>query len=286
LRSVDIAFESRRVLPGDTLSGKVIVRTDKPFDCNRVVLKFRSRERTEHGSGKHRRIDEEYLLTRVFRLSEGRTIPEGNTAIPFSFQVPRGLPPSYKGYNGDIKHTIEAVVEVDWALDPKMKREYRVLQQKPPYIPSTEDTQVLSKKESGLHVRLDSNILRMDSGILVRFKVEKKKRMRRVRIDIRRREEAKCDWHNMKRDSNMRRRYVNLGEDDWGRWKEKFIGEKWEYHLPFKSKLFRVRYYLEVTLEVGWGFDPSVQIPLIFSDIEPEQDVLEEIAMDLGFDEW
>jgi len=286
LRSVDIAFESRRVLPGDTLSGKIIIRTDKSFDCNRVVLKFRSRERTEHGSGDHRTIDEEFHLSRVFRISEGRTIPEGNTPIPFSFQVPRGLPPSYNGYNGDIKHTIEAVVEVDWALDPKMKREYRVLQPRPPYLPEVVDTKGLSKEDGVLRVELYSNILRMDSGILVRFQLGQRKRMERVRVDIRRREESKCSWHEMKHDSNVRRKFIEIGEDDWGRWKEQSIGEKWDYHFPFKSKLFHVRYYLEVTLEVGWDLDPSIKMPLIFSDGEPEQDVLDEIAMDLGFEDW
>ena len=286
MRSVDIVFENRRVLPGDTLSGKVVIRTDEPFDCNRVVLKFKSRERTQHGSGDNRRVDTKNILSRVFRISEGKNIPAGNSAIPFSFQVPKGIPPSFQGYHGDIKHTIEAVVEIDWALDPKLKLEYTVIQHRPPYIPVVGDTRVLSKEDDGLHVRLDSDVLRMDTGIFVRFEVEQKKRMRRVRIDIRKRQEAKCGWNQLSHESNVRREYVNLGEEDWGRWKECTIGENWKYHLPFSSQLFRVGYYLQVTLEVGWDIDPSLRFPLTFSDNEPEKDVLDEIAMDLGLEEW
>lgn len=291
LRSVDIAFESRRVLPGDSLSGKVIIRTDKSFECNRVVLKACSKERTEYGSGENRRVDEEYLLSRVFRISEGRTIPEGNTAIPFSFRIPGGMPPSYRGYQGDIKHTVEAVVEVDWALDPKAKREYRVLQNRPPYIPSVGDTRGLTKEDNGFHVRLDENVLRLDRGIHVRCEVaEQKERMNRIRVDIVKREDSKCHRHQMKNESNVRRRYLQLGKDDWGRWKELSIGDNWQYHLPFNSRLFRISYFLKVTLEISWELDPSVRFRLKFSDIAPEpveeQDVLGEIAMDLGFDEW
>ena len=111
MRSVDIVLDNRRVLPGEILSGNVIVRTDKEFVCNRVVLKVVSKERAVVGSGKHRRIDERKLISQVFRLSEGRTIEAGATSFSFSFDVPRGLPPTYDGYYGYIKHTVEGVVE-------------------------------------------------------------------------------------------------------------------------------------------------------------------------------
>ncbi|MGY5858704.1 MAG: sporulation protein [Candidatus Thorarchaeota archaeon] len=286
MRSVQIQFDNRRVLPGETLSGNVIVKTDSAFECNRVVLKFRSRERTEKGSGENRRVEEKTILSRVFRISEGGIIPEGTTTIPFSFQIPRGLAPSYKGYNGDILHTIEAVVEVDWAIDPKMKREYRVLQRRPPYIPAVGDTRGFSKENGGLHIRLDSNIFRLDKGILVRFKVDERKRMRRVRFDIRKREVGQCGWGEVKHESHIRRRYSNIGPDDWGRWKEVYIGEGWQSHLPFSSRLFRITYTLKVTLEIGWDLDPSISVRLRFSDYEPEEDILDKIADDLGFKDW
>lgn len=286
LRSVDIVFDNNRVLPGETLTGSVIVKTDETFDCNRIVLKVLSRERTEYGSGDDRHVDTKQLVSRVFRISEGRTIPEGTTSIPFSYTLPRGLPPSYRGHNGNIKHDVEGVVEVDWALDPKMTREYLVLQNRPPYIPEIVDASTPSESVEGLRARLDNNILRMDTGILARFNIDDKKRIRGVRFDIVKRENAKCGWRNLKNDSSVRKKFIELGPDDWGRWQEIQIGEEWRYHLPFESLLFQVSYHLKVTLEIGWELDPSIFFPLRFSDFAPEKDVLDEIALDLGLEGW
>lgn len=286
MRSVDIKFDNSRVLPGETLTGNVVVRTDKEFVCNRVVLKVVSKERTEVGSGDNRRTDEKLLISRVFRISEGRTIPEGISSFPFLFYLPRKLPPTYKGYFGYIEHTVEGVVEVDWAIDPKMKEEYQVIQQRPPHIPETIDTAVISKTNNGLHVQLNEDCVRMDTGILVRFKVDDKNRMRRLRFEIRKREDAKCSWSNVDHSIVVRRKFSTLNQDDWGRWKEIRIGENWREYIPFKSELYRISYHLKVTLEIDFGRDPDIKIPLLISDCAPEEDVLEEIALDLGIDDW
>ena len=289
MRSVDIRFDSRRVLPGETLTGDVIVKTDKEFVCNRVVLKILSKERTEVGSGDNRHTDEKYIISRVFRISEGRTIPEGTTLFPFAFNLPRNLPPTYNGNYGYIRHTVEGVVEVDWVVDPKMTEEYQVIQHRPPYIPEIVDTAAISKSNKGLHIQLDEDCVRMDKGILVRFKVDDKSRMRGVRLEIRKREDAKCGWSDVDNSVTVGRKFHELNLDDWGRWIEIRIGENWRNHLPFRSQLFRISYHLKVTLEIDLGLDPSIKIPLLISDSAPEapeENVLDEIALDLGMDDW
>lgn len=286
LRSVDIEFDSRRVLPGDTLSGRVVIKTDKAFDCNRVVLKALSRERTEYGSGNNKSIDEEIHMTRVFRISESRTIEEGTTIVPFSFKLPYKLPPTYGQWSSYIRHTVEGVVEVDWALDPKSTREFHVLQTRPPYLSEDVGVETAPKSDDGLHIQLSNNILRMDTGILVGFKVDKEKRMQRVRVDIIRRQDTKCRWHETIRRTTMREKSYELGPDDWGRWKEIQIGEEWRFHLPFKSTLIRVSYHLKVTYEIGLKLDPSIEVPLRLSDFAPDTEVLDNIALDLGLDDW
>jgi hypothetical protein len=286
LRSVDIVLDSRRVLPGETLTGNVIVRTDKEFVCNRVVLKVVSKERTTVGSGKHRHVDEKKIVSQVFKISEGRTIQTGDTSFPFSYTVPRGIPPSYDGYYGYIRHTVEGVVEVDWALDPKMKMEYRVIQNRPQSVSEILDTTAISESKDGLHVQLNEDCVRIDTGILVRFKVDKRERMQAVRLEIIKRENAKCDYSNVKNNSSIRKKYYELNPDDWGRWKEMQIGEDWQYHVPFQSQLFKISYHLKVTLEIGWGLDPEIKIPVNIVDSAPGEEVLDEIALDLGLGDW
>ena len=286
MRSVNIILDNDRVLPSETVSGVIVVQTDEEFECNRVVLKVLSKERTEHGSGDNQYIDEENIMSRVFRVSEGRVIPVGKTTFEFSFLLPRGLPPTYYGYNGHIKHTLEAVVEVNWALDPKMTVEYRVLQKKPPYISETIDAAVPSQSEGGLHVRLDSNILRMDKGILVRFEFEDRKRMRRVRCEVIKREDYKCGRSNLHSDTSLRTTHYEIGPDDWGRWMDLRVGERWRHHLPFESLLYKISFYLKVTLEVGLRLDPSVKFLLRFSDFTPEENEFDEETSDSVFADW
>jgi hypothetical protein len=254
LRSVDIEFDSKRVLPGNTLSG-------------------------------HRSIDEECHMTRVFRISESTTISEGTTIFPFSFQLPRGLPPTYRRFSNYIRHTVEGVVEVDWALDPKSTQEFHVLQTRPSYLPEDIGVETAPKSNEGLHIQ-SNGILRMDTGILVGFKVDDEKRMKRVRFEIIRREDAKCRWHETSSKRTMKEKYFELEPDDWGRWKEIQFGEEWRFHLPFKSTLIRVSYHLKVTYEIGLKLDPSIEIPLRFSDFTSDTEVLDDIALDLGLDDW
>ena len=286
LRSVSIEFDNHRVLPGDTLAGRVVIETDEAFDCNRVVLKALSRERTEYGSGDSRSNEEKIHMSRVFQISEGRTLPEGTTTIPFSFQIPEGLPPTYNQFTNFIDHSVEGVVEVDWALDPKSKQEFHVLQTRPQYLTDDIGGETIPKSDEGLHIQLSSNILRLDTGILVGFKVDDKKRMRRVRFEIRKREDIKCRWHETSRKTTMREKNYELEPDDWGRWKEIRIGEDWRFHLPFNASLIRVSYLLKVTLEIGLKLDPSIEIPLRFSDFAPDTDAPDVFALDLGMDGW
>jgi len=116
--------------------------------------------------------------------------------------------------------------------------------------------------------------------------VDDRKRMQGVRFEIRRREDIKCGWSDADNSTTIRRKYHELNPDDWGRWLEIQIGEDWQYHVPFKSLLFRVTYHLKVTLEIGWDMDPEINIPLIISDCAPETDVLDSIAAELGMDDW
>ena len=120
MRSVDIKFSQRNAEPGGTISGVVVVETDKTFECNRVVLKVKGKERTEIGSGDSKIVDEHYHVKGKIELSEATEIPFGKSEFPFKFKLDEGLPPTFSGYNGWIEYSVEAVVEMDWTIDPKI----------------------------------------------------------------------------------------------------------------------------------------------------------------------
>ena len=285
MRFVDIKFSQRSALPGECISGVVVVQTDKTFECNRVVLKIKGKEHTSMGSGDSQISDDYYHVKGKIMLSDATEIPYGKTEFPFKFKLNDGLPPTYSGYYGYIEYTVQAVVEVDWAVDPTMMRRFRVLPFHPAFIPEVDGYNPLNKETNVMHVELPSNVLRIKQGIPVRFMVEEHSRVTGVRVEIRRREKAKCRSSRGTHDTTIVSKFFRLSFHDFHRWKEEVVGKGWQ-RAPFKSKLHNTVYFLKVVLEMKWELDPFVQYGLKVSGEKPEEevkDILDAIAFDLGF---
>lgn len=286
MRCVDIKFSQRNAVPGDNISGMVVLETDKNFECNRIILKLRGKERTQMGSGDTRIIDEVIHLQGKIDLCETTEIPVGKSEFPFNFKLDKGLPPTYSGYGSSIEYSAEAVVEMDWAIDPKMKRRFRVLPIQPPYIPETDGYNPKNKDLDVLHIELLSDILRMKQGILIRFMVEEHSRVNGVRLEIRRREHIKCRSREATHDVTITKKFIPLTYGDFHRWREETVGKGWR-RVPFKSKLVGTSYILKVVLEMKWELDPHVSFEIKISGEKPEEtfdDILDSIALDLEFD--
>lgn len=285
MRFVDIKFSQRNAQPGGRISGVVVVETDETFECNRVILKVKGKERTEMGSGDSKITDEHVRIRGKIILSEATEIPYGKTEFPFEFKLKEELPPTYSGYYGWIEYSVEAVVEMDWTIDPKMTRRFRVLPFQPEYIPEIDGYNPMNKDTNVMHVELQSDVLRMRQGIPVRFMVDDHSRVNGVRLEVRKREYAKCRSSKRTHDVTVKKKFIPLSTRDFHRWKEEIVGEGWR-RVPFKSKLMRTGYILRVVLEMNWELDPFVTYKIKISGEKPEDevgDILDAIAMDLGF---
>ncbi|KXH73524.1 MAG: hypothetical protein AM326_10615 [Candidatus Thorarchaeota archaeon SMTZ-45] len=285
MRFIDIKFSQRNAKPGDCISGVVVVETDKAFECNRVILKLKGKERTEMGSGDSRITDDVIHLQGKIELCEATEIPIGKSEFPFKFKLDNELPPTYSGYGGFIEYSAEAVVEMDWAIDPKMTRRFRVLPIQPAYIPEADGYNPMNKDLDVLHVELLSDILRMKQGLPVRFMVDEHSRVNGVRLEIRRKEHIKCRSRNGTHDVVITKKFIPLTTGDFHRWREEIMGKGWQ-RVPFESKLVRTSYFLKVVLEMKWELDPNVSFKIRISGEKPEEtvnDILESIELDLGF---
>lgn len=285
MRFIDIKFSQRNAVPGGIIKGVVVVQADYSFDCNCVILKIKGREKTEMGSGENGVMEDYIHATGALVLSEATTIPRGTTEFPFGFVLDENLPPTYSGYYGWIEYEVEAVVEMDWRVDPKMTRRFRVLPFHPTYIPELEGYNPKKKKTDVLHVELPSDILRMRAGIPIQFLVEEKPRVTGVRIEIIRRESAMCRRRKSNHDTTISRKFIPLSSQDYNRWNEVIVGADWR-RVPFKSKLMATSYYLKIVLELKWASDPFVTFKIKISGEKPEEkaeDIFDDLAIDLGF---
>lgn len=286
MRFVDIKFSQRNAQPGDSISGVVVVETDKTFECNRVILKVKGKERIKMGSGDSEITDEYSHLQGKIILCEATEIPFGKSEFPFKFKLNAELPPTYSGYYGWVEYTVEAVVEMDWTIDPKMTRRFRVLPIQPAYLPGSDGYNPMNKDTDELHVELQSDVLRMKQGIPVRFMVDEHSRVKGVRLEIRRKEYAKCRRRKRNHSVTIATKIIPLSTRDFHRWKEEVLGKNWR-RVPIQSKLLRTEYFLKVVLEMKWELDPFVTFQLKISGENPEEeveDIFEAIAIDLGFD--
>jgi hypothetical protein len=231
-------------------------------------------------------ISDEYMHARgEMFLSDATTILRGKTEFPFAFELDTNLPPTFSGYYGWIEYSVEAVVEVDWSIDPKMTRRFKVLPFHPEYIPEVDGYNPKNMKKNELHLELPSDVLRVRKGIPVRFMVEEHSRVTGVRVELRRREHAKCQGRTGNNDETISRKFVPSTPQFFDRWHEVVVGENWR-RIPFRSKLMHTAYYLKVVLEMTWEIDPFVTYKLRVSGEQPEEevdDIFEDIAMDFGF---
>jgi hypothetical protein len=285
MRFIDIKFSERNAPPGGTIRGVVILETNDAFRCNRVILKVKGKEKTRMGSGDTNISDERIHAGGEMVLSEATDIPLGKTEFPFGFILDDNLPPTYSGYYGWIEYNVEAVVELDWKLDPKMTRRFRVLPYHPVYIPEREGYSPKKMMTDVLHVELPSDIMRMREGMPVQFMVEEHSRVSGVRFEVRRREKARCRSQRGSHDVTIVKKFVPISVRDFNGWNEVIIGENWR-RVPFRSKLLETSYYLKVILEMRWEIDPFVTHKIKISGEKPEtegDDILDDIPLDFGF---
>ena len=284
MREVSIYIEKNEFLPGEEVSGHVGISTDESFTCNRVILKLRGKEYTHYQAGKIHVSEKHDILNEDITIMEGRDIHSGDARIEFSFTLPEDIPPVHDGFYGTIDYTVEAVVEVDRAMDPKSKINLIVYGVTPPYIPEPMDRLPIREDKEHLQAEIPTDILRPNKGLVVRFLVKERSRIKGVRIDIVKREDVVCQGRNLDSTSTVSWKRIPITFNEFDRWVEESIHEDWNSMIPLESKLIKSTLFLKVVLEVGLAVDPFIEFPLQLSgEGEKEDDLFEAIEMDLGW---
>jgi hypothetical protein len=288
---IQVYFKKAEYFPGDLLEGEVVIRTRSAIECNRVGLKIVGKEYTEMGSGDTRVKDSYYHFNKYAIICKETSIPEGDTRLPFSFRLPNGIPPTFKGYYGHINYHVEVVIEQNWRIDPKRKSYFLVSPKPLSFIHPSQRLESRIRKQGALSVDMPSNVVRPD-GLPLSVRVEPRSRVDEVRIQLIRRERYKCQSRKKNRDRVILGVRTPITERDFERWKEFKLPKHIRPDFTFRGNLMQVGYLLKFTLGVSLGFDDIINIPVQFSapqetekEIEEKDmdELLDDIALDLEF---
>jgi hypothetical protein len=285
MRDVTVYLEKNEFFSGEEVVGQVVVRTDSTFSCNRVILKIEGKEYTHYQAGKVHVSDTHPLMGEELTIWEGGDINSGDTKFEFQFKLPEGLPPVYEGVYGTIDYSIEAVVEVDRALDPKQKIPLVVKSKPPEFIPEQLDQLPIRKEDEHIQAEIPTDIVRPRKGFVVRFLVKERSRIKGVRLDIIRQEDAICQRRELDSRKELNQKRIPISYNEYGTWIEETIHEDWLTYIPFEGKLIKASLFLKVVLEIGLAMDPEIWFPLRLSGEKgKDDDLFDVIEMDLDWE--
>ena len=271
MRELEILLSKEEFIPGDTVNGTLVIRTDDDFECQGVQITFRGDEvaKVLVHAGKVTIVHSETRehANQTLDMVWDSIIPSGETRREFSFRLPEDVPGSYDGIHGRIRYVLQAQVQISWARDLKSEMKLQVVSR-----PSSE---VLDSRSQEAMIEHDGNILlrveatREDVILGDRFPfrllLSPLVKIRGVRAEIIGYEHVAPKGHARDAENVLATSYI---EDDHIRrdsWMEMNIQTEPSWKSSFKTELIDYTHRLKVTLDIPMRLDRSVVVPLRLS---------------------
>lgn len=250
---------------GTTVAAEVVLDAPEAISSAKLLLlDYVVSARAGYGSGKNRSVHEEspFRDRWTFPLQGG--LEKGRSRFTFDFALPKNLPPSFKGEDCAIEHTMSARLDVPWARDPKAQHVLQVAQRprKGPITPSFSRTPPSFHESVTLEISLDSRVVPEDEPI-------------RGQVALRSGHDASFDALTL---TTAHQTTITMARKD----RRESLGHKLRIHADdlrsgdpvrfefppgsigarFTSGYLDVDTYILLTLEIPWRSDPVVHVPI------------------------
>ncbi|MBN2228066.1 MAG: hypothetical protein JW779_00615 [Candidatus Thorarchaeota archaeon] len=269
MRDVEIIATKTQYKAGETVEGHVIIKCDDDFKHNGIHITFKGREHTRivvsTGKTTHVHTDEHVYFEDTSYLQEAGSMQAGEKRLPFSFQFPdnsEGTLSSYSGRNGWIEYTLEAVVEISWASDLKEKKDldFRQAMEKLP-----QQLQHQCAERDGypvLDVEIENNSFCLGDPVSLRFRVAHDAKIREVRVELKSDEIVHAGKLERNSWKTLAKQSIDDDEVQRGVWMDIQLDTDESMQATFNRPIIRNEVSLKVTLNIPWGQDESVEIPI------------------------
>jgi hypothetical protein len=266
MRDAEIVLAGGDYAPGECVDGQIVVRNDKPFKCNRVDVSLFGQEvsRVEHGSGEDRHVHEERRthINYAMPLWGPGEVPAGETRFDFSFILPMGIPPTYAGWHGSVTYVLKGKVEMPRAFDLNPSKSIQVAWLPQPAIAERRTESIEHAGIHAMYIEVENDIIGPGVSIPLRFILYGEAKCRGIRLQILRCEAVAPEGCSEKREGTVDEAYYRRDDLHLNLWTLHVFSVHGNLPPPFKSELIQLEYKLKVTLDIPWGADEAISIPL------------------------
>jgi hypothetical protein len=294
----DLEIQTTRISfnPGDDVEGRIVLRCDDEFQCNRLLVRLDGEEQTKvvRGSGENRHVYREKLhhISQEIELLPSSSVPAGEHVHSFVFRIPDDIPGSYEGFHGYIRYEIRAKAEISWAIDPVCQLPIHVRQRIPVLKPEPLQAEIIEDNRPAIAIEIPRDVLRYDDSFTHRFRAVRDCNMRGVRTVLQYIEFVSPRGRDKKTTHTLVENFTGKEEliERW--WKDLSFLVQREWPVAFESRLITTWYVLKVVMDVPWMLDQDVIIPLRWSGGSREEaETGDEVEADKEFealfgDDW
>ena len=257
------------VLPaGEHVEATLVIEAPEPIPRTLGFdLHLRSTAWAGYGSGKNRSVIRRDLYSIPMRsaFDRGTELAAGTHRIPFELDVPAWLSPSYDGTDCGIATVIDARVDVDWAVDPKITVAPPIVRaplsgmRTPGRIRSGPDFH----SKVALELALDSTVIAHDEMLRGQIALRSTEPVTFSAVVITMRSVATISMGRGDRrtGAGMSLR-ITPAELEGGKTVPFAIRASDVGPASFRNRYLEHDLVLDVSLDVPWGFDPSFRVPL------------------------
>ncbi len=263
---MEITLEKDMFLPGEVITGTLSVITDKSFNTNAIEVSISGEAYAAFSEGmgddEESYSERQIIFTHVIRLKEKGTISDGRTDFTFEYRLPEEIPGSYQGINGRITYQVTGRADISWRLDPRTRREFRVLQPIQRLTPYQRGGKITFDQENEVLAEVPSDILTPGQLVVVRYMVNGRPRMRGIRFDLVLRETVRPEREVETRSRVLSSGYVSIEDIPPETWMQAQAETNMAWPTTPQGDLIQAQYFAEVTVDIPYMPDKTVRIPL------------------------
>jgi len=293
--AINFANERQVYYPGEQLAGVVVLSLSAPMEARCIKMEFEGKGYCHwsetHGTGDDRRTEHYYGKEKIFEYkcviygqSGGGSrvvLPAGQTSYQFAFTVPNNIPSSFEGRIGHIRYEMKAEIDRPWKFDHKVKRPITINDIIDTNLPQyqikpggTEHKDVGCLCCAAGPLEMAANIDRAcycpGESIYITADIQNNttRDMERVKgkliQTIAYHASSKTKTHS---NTVTRLEGPAIPRGQFAKWDNQQMPIPALPPSIINSRVITVSYYVEIEVEVPWGMDPDIKLPVTLGTI-------------------